>query len=126
MRELFTNLYAFVDIPALMLACGNLGFIIVLIRWHVDDTAFDFRASLLDATTGVISFTRLGQLVALVATTEWGMYEAVKGRLTEWFVLAYLGAWGGLAALNKIQDAKVAAVAPAQPSPKPREEDPKP
>lgn len=100
------DLYKLLDVPALMMGIGNLVFLLVLVRWHVQDGPFDFRKALIDPATNAVSFSRLGQLIALVSSTEWGMYEAVKGRLTEWFVLAYLGAWAGVAVYGKWQDSQ--------------------
>lgn len=100
------ELYRIVDLPAVMLGLGNVLFLLVLVRWHVQDGPFDFRKALIDPATNAVSFSRLGQLIALVSSTEWGMYEAMKGRLTEWFVLAYLGAWAGVAVYGKWQDSQ--------------------
>lgn len=106
MRELSDILSGPLDVPAVMMAIGNVAFIFVLIRWHVSDGPFDFRKALLDPATGSISFSRLGQLVALVSSTEWGFYEVVNGRMTQWYLLAYLGAWAGVAVYSKWQDSQ--------------------
>lgn len=121
----FYALYNYVDFPAFLLGLGNLVFILVLVKWHVQDGKFDFRLALVDPATNAISFSRLGQLTALVASTEWGMYEAVKGRLTEWFVVAYLGAWAGVAVYGKWQDSQNAKSGVTMPK-HDEEKDPKP
>lgn len=102
----WVSIYQAIDLPAVFMGFGNLGFIIVLAKWHVDDGEFDFRRALLDPLTDAISFTRLGQLTALVASTEVMFYLAVKDRLAEWFFLGYMGAWAGVAIYGKWQDSK--------------------
>ena len=106
MPSISNILSAPLDVPALMMGVGNVAFLIVLLKWHVSDGPFDFRKALLDPATGAISFSRLGQLTALVASTEWGFYEVVNGRMTQWYLLAYLGAWAGVAVYSKWQDSQ--------------------
>jgi hypothetical protein len=77
----------------------------------VADGPFDFRRSLLDPTGDSISFSRLGQLVCLVASTEVLFYLAVKGKLAEWFFVGYMAAWAGVAVYGKWQDAQNAKAA---------------
>lgn len=113
--EKLAAIYGYIDIPGTMLGISNIIFLLVLWRWHVADGRFDFRTALLDPATREISFSRLGQLTALVASTEWGMYEAVKGRLTEWFVMGYLTAWAGVAIYGKWQDSQNARAGTVMP-----------
>jgi hypothetical protein len=118
--------YGLLDVPGLMLGLGNTIFLLVLIRWHVQDGQFDFRRALIDPATNAISFSRLGQLTALVTSTELMIYEAVKGRLSEWFVLAYLGAWAGVAVFGRWQDSQNAKAGVSVPKHESTEPDPKP
>lgn len=91
----FLALHAQVDLPALLLFLGNIFFLVVLSKWHVDDGKFDFRTALLDSSSGTISFSRLGNLTALFISTEIILYEAIKGRMSEWLFSGYLLAWTG-------------------------------
>ncbi len=81
------------DIPAILFGIGNALFCLILLRWHVSDGQFDFRYTLMER--GRISLSRLGQLTALVVSTGVVVHQTVKGQLTEWLFLAYIGTWAG-------------------------------
>ena len=100
------EIYDLVDIPALLMGLANLAFVLVLVQWHVQDGPFDFRRALLDPATGSLSFTRLGQLVCLVSSTEVLFYLAVYHELKEWYLGLYMMAWAGLSVYGKWQDSQ--------------------
>lgn len=81
------------DIPAILFGIGNALFCAILLKWHTDNSQFDFRTTLLER--GKISLSRLAQLTALVVSTGIIVHETVKGRLTEWLLLAYMATWAG-------------------------------
>ena len=72
------------DPTALGLFFASLMFVFILWRWHESDGTFDFREALIDRDSGKISFGRLGNITALFVTSELMIYEAIKGRLSEW------------------------------------------
>lgn len=100
------KIYETVDIPAIFMGIGNIAFVLVMVRWHVENGPFDFRRSLLDSTGTFVSFSRLGQLVCLVASTEVLFYLATKDKLSEGYIGLYMGAWAGTAIYGKWQESK--------------------
>lgn len=87
------------NIPAVLFGLGNAGFVTVLLLWHHGDNKFDFRETLIE--NGKISLSRLGQLTALVISTEVIVYQTIKGQLTEWLFTGYIVTWAGTYIANK-------------------------
>ena len=96
--------FSLIDIPAVLFGLGNAAFALILLRWHAGDGPFDFRYTLMER--GRISLSRLGQLTALVVSTGVIVHETVKGRLSEWLLLAYMGAWAGTYIAKKFAPSK--------------------
>lgn len=106
MRDDLLSLWKMVDIPTTILCLALIMSVIILAKWHKDDSAFDFRQALLDPVTKVISFSRLGHFVCLIASTSLLMHEAAKGRLTDWLYIGYMTAWAGTYVASKAIDSK--------------------
>ena len=84
------------DIPAVLMGVGLSIYCLILLKWHVQNGAFDFRKALLDPPEpGSVSLSRLGQLTALVVTTSVVVYQTVKGNIPEWMFAAYGVTWAG-------------------------------
>lgn len=102
-----------IDIPAVLFGIGNAAFAFILLRWHHNNGPFDFRTTLMERNR--ISLSRLGQLTALVVSTGVIVHETVKGRLTEWLLLAYMGAWAGTYIAKKFAPSKGPEDVPTSP-----------
>lgn len=114
MIDIIKHLWSQIDIPTTIL-CLTMGMmVIVLSKWHTDNSDFDFRQALLDPLTGHISFSRLGHFVCLIASTGLLLHEAAKGRLTEWLFIGYMTAWAGTFIVSKSIDAKTALADPTK------------
>ena len=83
------------DIPGIVVAALGLWIMVVLIRWHTEDSKFDLRHVLVDANTKRVSLHKLGQFVALVVSTAVLWYEMMHARLTEWLFAGYMFTWTG-------------------------------
>lgn len=93
---LLKQIYAEINIPAIILGIGMIAYVLVLLKWHVHNGPFDFRASLLEPPTpGSVSLSRLAQLTALVTSTGILIYYTVRGNVSEWMYLGYMTAWAG-------------------------------
>lgn len=85
-----------VDLPALIIVVGLFLYVAILFKWHSDETAFDFRRSLVDPPEpGSVSLSRLGQLTALVVSSSVLVYFTIKGEVQEWMFATYMVAWAG-------------------------------
>ena len=104
--DFLKQIYQVLDIPGLIYFVFITFMIFIMAQWHRGNTSFDFREALLDQKTRKISFTRLGQFVALIVSTGLLAYEATKGRLTEWLFISYMAAWTGSYAFGKYLDSK--------------------
>jgi hypothetical protein len=95
------------DLPMSILLMTMILLVCTLTLWHRADNDFDFRRALLDPETKVISFSRLGHFVCLVASTALLMHEAAKGRLTDWMFMGYMTAWAGTYVASKAIASKI-------------------
>lgn len=96
------QLTAGVDLPAVLLLSITFFYFGLLIKWHSANGPFDFRASLFDPPSmGAVSLSRLGQLTALVTSTNLLVYYALLDKLTEWMFALYMAAWAGTYIANK-------------------------
>lgn len=70
---------------------------LILLKWHLCSSPFDFAASLIDPPTpGSVSLSRLGQLTALVVSSDVLLYTTIKNQaVQEWMFAAYMAAWAG-------------------------------
>lgn len=82
-----------VDWTATLFLALGIGLVILMVKWHVDGSKFDFRDALLDPDTDRISFSRLGHFISLIVSTFIICYETAIGRLTEWLFTGYMVAW---------------------------------
>ena len=98
-----------VDFPNTILMVSMAMLVLVLVSWHRDNTAFDFRKALLDPATSAISFSRLGHFVALIVSTAVLLHQTARGTLTDWLFLGYMTAWATVFAVSKNIDYKKAA-----------------
>lgn len=81
--------YIFSIILALLMALAG------ILAWkatHSTDSKFDLSTAFLDAE-GKTSMSRIAQFAALTVSTWAFAYLTVGGKLTEWFMTAYLAAW---------------------------------
>jgi hypothetical protein len=84
------------NIPAFLFGVGMVLFLLVLARWHSDDSKFDFRESLLDPQNNDrVSLSRLGQITALFTSTGVVTFYAINKDLSEWMFGLYMTAWAG-------------------------------
>lgn len=62
-----------------------------------------------EARTGRLSLSRVGQLVALIVSS-WGFVALVRAdKLTEWYFSSYMIAWAGARLASQFLDTKKAA-----------------
>ena len=97
MLEYLNNL----DLIAIFSVLFIIAMLIVLMRWHNDDSKFDLREILIDKDTGTVSIHRVGQFTALAVSTVLIIHEATKGRLSEWLFTGYMVAWAGTSLINQ-------------------------
>lgn len=90
----------------IVLACGTLGLLITLAVWHRTSDDFDLRWSVVDNSTGRVSLFKVGQLIALLASTWVLVYQTRTDHLTDWLFLAYIATWSGVNVANKWVDSK--------------------
>jgi hypothetical protein len=66
-----------------------------------------------EARTGRLSLSRVGQLVALIVSS-WGFVVLVRAdKLTEWYFTSYMIAWAGARLASQFLDTKKAGGDPA-------------
>ena len=104
--ETLKHLFQTSDLPTIILFGTVLMLVLVLIKWHTDNSTFDFRRALIDPATKEISFSRLGHFVCLVVSTGIILHAACLGRLTEWMYSGYMFAWAGAYVVSKAIDVK--------------------
>jgi hypothetical protein len=83
------------DVPGVVVVCIAAWVLVVLVRWHTEDSRFDLRHVLIDARTDRVSLHKMGQFVALVVSTMVLWYEMMHSRLTEWLFVGYMVTWAG-------------------------------
>ena len=83
------------DFPAVVAGFFGLWMLLVLVRWHTEDSRFDLRHVLIDAKTDRVSLHKLGQFTALIVSTMVLWYEMLHARLTEWLFTGYMLTWAG-------------------------------
>lgn len=108
----FKQLQTAFDLPAILLVFCTMVYVMLLLKWHATKGPFDLRTSLLDPPpSGAASLSRLGQLTALVVSTELLLYFASMGKLQEWMYAAYMTVWAGTYLASK----KMSAPEPKEP-----------
>ena len=89
----------------ILLLIGMVAFIVLIAYWHASPSSdFDLRYMLVDITTGKASLYKVGQLIALLASTWVLIRETHNDRLNEWLFGAYMVAWAGVNLANKVID----------------------
>lgn len=83
------------DFPAVVAGIFGAWILVVLVRWHTEDSRFDLRHILIDGGTNRVSLHKLGQFVALIVSTIVLWYEMLHARLTEWLFAGYMFTWTG-------------------------------
>ena len=61
---------------------------------------------MMDKQTNTLSLSKLGQFIALVASTWVLIHQTRAGNLTEWLLLAYLATWSGANAFRQYLSVK--------------------
>lgn len=88
-------LTAWIDPAATITVVFGFVILIMLLKWHSDDTPFDIRHILIDRETERVSLHKFGQFVALSVSTMLIWHETLKGRLSEWLFISYMASWAG-------------------------------
>ena len=104
--ELLNALWLHADLPSVILMVSMSLLVVVLAKWHSDNTEFDFRKALIDPSTSVISFGRLGHFVCLVTSTAVLLHQTAKDSLNDWLFIGYMAAWAGTFVASKALDIK--------------------
>ncbi len=104
------------DLPGILMLISSMIVLVVLVSWHVGESAFDMRHVLIDINTQRVSLHKLGQFIALSTSTTILWYETMHGRLTEWLFTGYMMAWAGASLIKRWLDSKPAANANANPT----------
>lgn len=94
------------DVPGFLVWGTCVLVLVVLARWHVDESRFDLRRVLIDKKSGLVSLSKLGQFIALVVSTVVLWYEMMHNRLTEWLFVAYMVSWSGANLASRWIDTK--------------------
>lgn len=95
------------NVDTLVLMFSTLVFVLMMFKWHSDNKIeFDLRYAFVDDTTGKMSLSKFGQLVALATSTWVVIYETRHTRLSEWLFGAYILTWAGANSLNKYLKSK--------------------
>jgi len=93
-------------LDTMLLVIGGMGFIILLLVWHISkDVKFDLRSAILN-DVGEFSLSRTGQLVALLTSTWVIIHQTRTGALTEWLMTAYLLTFAGANGFAKYMEKK--------------------
>lgn len=87
-----------------MLIFGIVSVIGLLTIWQMKDDSFDLRWLIVDNEKKTPSLFKLGQMMAMLASTWAMIYETRHGRLTEWLFLAYICVWSGVNVANKVAE----------------------
>lgn len=95
-----------IDLPMTLFAASGVFLLALMAKWQIQAGPFDLRKALIDPATEQLSLSRLGQFVALYASTALLFYETSKGRIQEWLFIGYMAAWAGTYIAAKYANAK--------------------
>ena len=103
----------FTDPAMTLLLVGGVLILLVFLRWQRDNSEFDLRELFIDTKTRKVSPEKFSVMTAL-AVSSWGFVSQIQdGKMTEFYFVGYMTAWGALRVASKWADSKT----PTEPKP---------